>query len=375
MRNDVQPAKKVCAASSLAGRVVLPLTSAMRKLLLFVLAAFAVGGCATRPVGKTVATQPAAPPAPYTRVANPDTNTVQLQIALRKFVPAHQRGPAIWLAGTMHVGEPAYYHEVQKFLDKQTVVLYEGVNTGSHKNHVPGVKVDSETQPSPPPEMSSTNAGFSMQSQLARSLGLVFQLDAIDYDRTNFLNSDLSILQIQRLMLDDPTAELAQPGEPTRSNPTFDALLQIMDGSSFLGSMFKLGIQFIGANPKLQALTKLTLIEAVGQLKGDFSSLRGVPPDLKKLLDVLIQARNENVIKDLKTEVKLVPKKGSIAVFYGTGHMDDMEKRLTSELDYRPTDDIWLTAFAVDMRTADVSPGEVQMMRNLVKWQMGEMQQ
>ncbi|HEX3798629.1 MAG TPA: hypothetical protein VH413_08005 [Verrucomicrobiae bacterium] len=347
----------------------------MRKLLLFVLAALAAGGCATRPVAKPIAAQPLAPPAPYTRVANPDTNTVQLQIALRKFVPAHQRGPAIWLAGTMHVGEPAYYHEVQKFLDKQTVVLYEGVNTGSHKNHVPGAKVDIKTESSPPPEMSSTNAGFSMQSQLARSLGLVFQLDVIDYDRTNFLNSDLSILQIQRLMLDDPTAELAQPGEPTRSNPTFDALLQIMDGSSFLGSMFKMGIQFIGANPKLQALTKLTLIEAVGQLKGDFSSLRGVPPDLKKLLDVLIQARNENVIKDLKTEVKLVPKKGSIAVFYGTGHMDDMEKRLTSELDYRPTDDIWLTAFAVDMRTADVSPGEVQMMRNLVKWQMGEMQQ
>ena len=39
-----------------------------------------------------------------------------------------------------------------------------------------------------------------MQSTLAHSLGLVFQLDAIDYDRANFLNSDLSIEQIQGIM-------------------------------------------------------------------------------------------------------------------------------------------------------------------------------
>jgi deoxyribose-phosphate aldolase len=91
-------------------------------------------------------------------------------------------------------------------------------------------------------------------------------------------------------------------------------------------------------------------------------------------LKVLIEARNENVINDLKTEIKTVPRRGSIAVFYGTGHMDDMEKRVTSELHYRAAEDIWLTAFGVDLRQADLSPTEVQMMRNLVKWQLDEMQ-
>ena len=36
----------------------------------------------------------------------------------------------------MHVGEPEYYRALQKFLDAQTVVLYEGINTDSHPRHV-----------------------------------------------------------------------------------------------------------------------------------------------------------------------------------------------------------------------------------------------
>ncbi len=44
--------------------------------------------------------------------------------------------------------------------------------------------------------------------------------------------------------------------------PSFDALLQIMDGSSFLGSLFKIAmIKYIGSDPKLQAITKLAFIE------------------------------------------------------------------------------------------------------------------
>ena len=342
----------------------------MRNLLFTVFAAFtlALTGCRTQPIA------PAAPPAPYTRVVNPDSNVVQLQIALRKFVPAHHRGPAIWLAGTMHVGEPQYYHNVQKFLDGQTVVLFEGINSELHPRHVPHAGQPADDPPPPKPEQVNTNAGSSMQSTLATALGLVFQLDAIDYDRTNFLNSDLSVQQITRLMTGDMNAVAAQPGQPGKSNPTFDALLQVMDGSSFLGSLVKLGIQFIGSDPKLQALTKLTLIEMVGQMKGDIGGMRGLPPDLKHLVQVLIEARNQNVITDLRTELKTVPRDGSIAVFYGTGHMDDLEKRLTTQLNYRPADEIWLTAFGVDMHKAGLSPAEVQTMKNLVKWQLQQME-
>lgn len=312
------------------------------------------------------------PPRAYTRVANPDTNTVQLQIALRKFVPAQNAGPAIWLAGVMHVGEPAYYAAVQHFLDAQTVVLYEGINPDSHPHHVhdPAAAVTNNSTSKP---AADTNAGYSMQSALAHSLGLVFQLDAINYERTNFLNSDLSIIQLQSIM--SGGQPLAAPGEEGATDAPFDVLLQIMDGSSFLGSLFKLGMQFIAASPKMQAVVKLTLIEAVGRLKGDLSDVQGLPPEWKRLIKVLIEARNQHLLDDLNAELKKIPATGSIAVFYGAGHMDDMEKRITSGLHYRAAEETWLTAFSVDMRKSDISPDEAQWMRTLIQGEMDQMQQ
>lgn len=214
-----------------------------------------------------------------------------------------------------------------------------------------------------------------MQAALAKSLGLVFQLDAIDYNRPNFVNSDLSILEIQRIMLNDPEAVPAPPGAKGRSDPSFDFLLQIMDGSSLIGGLFKLGIEYIGTDPQLQAVSKLTLIETLGRIKGDFSQMRGLPPGMQRLVKVLIEARNQRVVDDLKTELKALPRSRSIGVFYGTGHMEDMEKRVTRQLNYRPDGDVWLTAFSVDIRKTGMSPYELQMMQNLVKWQMNQMGQ
>jgi hypothetical protein len=308
-------------------------------------------------------------PQPYTRVANPDTNTVQLQIALRKFVPAGKSGPVVWLAGVMHLGEPQYHHALQDFLDKQTVVLYEGINPDAHPHHVHDDTNAARAVAKPP----GTNDDYSMQSTLARSLGLVFQLEAIDYDRTNFLNSDLSIGEIQRIMAGPPGGR-REAGTEAQPNASFDVLLQIMDGSSFLGSLVKMGLSYVAANPQLQAVAKMTLIEAIGKLKGDLSDVQGLPPDWQHLIQVLIQARNQHLLGDLREELGKIPTAGSVAVFYGAAHMDDMEKKLTTGFGYRPAEDVWLPAFSVDMRKTGLTPEQAQMMRTMVEAQIGQMQ-
>jgi len=340
----------------------------MRRFAFVLLGALALTltGCHTRALAAD-----APKPRPFTRIANPDTQTVQLQIALRKFVPARRQGPAIWLASVMHVGEPDYYRALQRFLDTQTIVLYEGINTGAHPHHVHEAKAPATHDPPPAAAPSGGNGGYSMQSTLAQSLGLVFQLEAIDYDRTNFLNSDLSIAQIQRIMAGN--RPVAAPGEKGGGNATFDMLLQIMDGSSFLGSLFKIGMQMIASSPQMQAVAKLTMIEAIGRLKGDMSDVQGLPPDWKQLIQVLIQARNKNLVADLKSELKKIPRMGSIAVFYGAGHMDDLQKRVTGELHYRPADETWLTAISVDMRKSGLSPTEAQFLRSLIEGQVDQM--
>ena len=339
----------------------------MRKSALILLSAMslALAGCHTH---SPAAVPPA--PRPFTRIANPDAQTVQLQIAMRKFVPARRQGPAVWLASVMHVGEPDYYRALQSFLDTQTIVLYEGINAGAHPHHVHEAKAPATPAPSPAAPPSGANGGYSMQSTLAKSLGLVFQLEAIDYDRANFLNSDLSIAQIQRIMAGNQP--MSAPGQKGGGHSSFDMLLQIMDGSSFLGSLFKIGLQMIAASPQMQAVAKLTMIEAIGRLKGDMSDVQGLPPDWKQLIQVLIQARNKNLMTDLESELKRIPPSGSVAVFYGAGHMDDLQKRVTSELHYRPAEEIWLTAISVDMRKSGISPSEAQFLRSLIEGQVDQ---
>ncbi len=328
----------------------------------------------------TSSTTPA-PPQPYTRVFRPDTNTVQLQIAVREFLPRRHRGPVVWLAGVSHVGDPEYYQALQRHLNAQTLVLYEGVNAERHKRRV---REAAEPPAAPPSKSASPPASAAdqpgLQSALAESLGLVFQLDAIDYDRTNFLNSDLSMQEIAQLMGGSaepppgkPMAE-SHASAPATANPSFNYLMQAMDGSSFLGQLMKIGVQFIGSSASLWAITRLTFIETIGQLKGDLAAVRGMPPDMQELMKVLIEARNRTVIEDLKKESRRVPRSGSIAIFYGTGHMDNMEKRLVQELNYRPAGEIWFTAFSADLRQTGLSPSQLQMVRNLIKWQLDQLQ-
>ena len=84
--------------------------------------------------------------------------------------------------------------------------------------------------------------------------------------------------------------------------------------------------------------------------------------------------RNQHLLADLSQELKKIPPTGSIVVFYGAGHMDDMEKRVTGDLHYRPADEIWLSAFSVDLRQSGISPDEAQWMRTLIQGEMDQMQ-
>src|SRR5580698_4107709 len=85
----------------------------MRTLLSLGILALMVAGCRT----SAPSNAPVPTPEPFTRVANPDTNTVQLQVAVRRLIPTRRDGPVIWLVGTTHVGEPEYYHALQQFLN------------------------------------------------------------------------------------------------------------------------------------------------------------------------------------------------------------------------------------------------------------------
>lgn len=319
---------------------------------------------------------------PFMRVTNGATGAVELQVAVRKLVPTNGVGPVIWLTGASHIGETNYYAQLQKHLDAQALVLFEGIHAGRKATATNAVAVEKPTNGSPPvakkesaaPEPPAKPAGSaSLQKDLANSLGLVFQLEAINYTGGNFRNSDLSVAELRDLM--DKDDEPAAPDSPKekRKNEAFEQLLKAMDGNSMFGTMLKAGFRLVGGNPKLQAMTKLALIEALGGIRGDISRMKSLPEDMQRLMEVLIHTRNDAVVRDLRVELKRAAPPASISIFYGAGHMDDLERRVRREFGYRMESDLWLPAFNVDYAKAGLSVIEATLLRAMVQRQMQEL--
>jgi hypothetical protein len=120
-------------------------------------------------------------------------------------------------------------------------------------------------------------------------------------------------------------------------------------------------------------MTKIMLIETLGALKGDPSHMKNLPPDMKHLMEVLIRERNKTVVADLKEELKHATRGQSIAVFYGAGHLTDLETRLRKELKLRPVETVWLPAFSVNTAKAGLSGFEMNFLRSMIRSQLAPM--
>ncbi|MDA1276914.1 MAG: hypothetical protein O2960_23095 [Verrucomicrobia bacterium] len=307
---------------------------------------------------------PNSPPRPYMRIDRSDEGAVTLQIAARKFVNPEKAGASVWLVGASHIGETKYYEALQGILDKQDLVLFEGVGYEAMKREEAKDSGGADEK---------RRESTSLQATMAESLGLVFQLDAIDYDRANFRNSDVSLEELRRLLT--KRRGNWKPGERDETNPEFMALIEAMDGSSWMGKLLQFGFKILGSNPKLQEMSRLMLVEILGQLEGDLSQIQGVPPSLQELLRVLIQSRNRVVLTDLKQALDAKPKPGSIAVFYGAAHMADFETRLRTELGFVYNDEQWFPAVTVDPGKRGLSSVEIAMIRGMVRFQMNMLRQ
>jgi len=332
-------------------------------ILFLLLLVFAVG-CASR----SKVTQNPAPPRPYMRVERAPDSTLSLQVAVREMKPPRKRWPVIHLVGVTHLGETNYYAALQERLDGCEVVLYEGI--GDAPRHTS--ELDRET------------GGSLLQIRLARALGLVFQLEAIRYDRPHFKNSDLTYEQLERVLRGEilpppsakwqPAAPLFLTGAAGASTPQvgeqMEELMGIMEGNSFMGVLAHTMIQFIAASPRLQATVKVVLIETMGAIEGDLADMPGLPEEWQDLVQFLIRERNKIVLNDVRRLLDDKRPPSSVAIFYGAGHMHDLEQRLAGELGYRPVREQWLTAFGINPRAAGVSELELQWVRSLIQAQM-----
>src|SRR3974377_298396 len=111
---------------------------------------------------------------------NENRDPVALQTAIAKYVPAGgQQGVESDLVAVLHIGEKAYYERLNKEFEKYDAVLYELVAPEGNKPPKGG-------------EKKSDNPVALLQQGMKIFLGLIYQLEVIDYQKPNFIHADLS---------------------------------------------------------------------------------------------------------------------------------------------------------------------------------------
>ena len=194
--------------------------------------------------------------------------------------------------------------------------------------------------------------GEGIQKQLADALGVVFQLDAIDYRGARWKNCDMDV--------DELIAKLDAEGLDA------DELFGMLDGSSLTARFAGAVLDLLGRFQTGQAMLRLVGIELLGRAD---EMLAIAPGELGELMEVLIDERNAVVVDGVRTALD-DPAARTIGVFYGAAHLRDLESRLVEELDLTVGRTAWLPAIEVEFATLGVSRSQIQFMQTTIRAQL-----
>ena len=265
------------------------------------------------------------------RIAN---GTDCLQVAIKTYQVAGEK--KVQLVGVSHVGTQSYYEGLQLILNQADVVLFEGVD-GDH----PAFRHATEEQS---PERSG------LQVNLARALGLVFQLHHIDYEQEHFINSDVSSTQLLALF-----EGKEMPESSPAAKAQMEDLLAGMEQATVSGQAAATALEFLEIRPGWSRAMRWGMVKMLGSVTGNVSEYPGLPDHLRTLMQVLIEKRNEKVMSDIHDQLEIIPDGGTVAVFYGAAHMSDFEARIQSEMQAEKMETVWKTAFCGNLQTSGLN--------------------
>ena len=244
-----------------------------------------------------------------------DKSPVAMEVAVVSLAKAAGDGPTVDLISAVHVGEKAYYDELNRRFEDYDVVLYE--------------LVAPEGTTVPKGGVGRSNHPVSMlQSFMTGILELEFQLNAVDYTRPNLVHADMSPEQFAESMRE-------------RGESAFQVFFRMMgyamsqqSGDAASGDAALLVALF----SKNRALAmKRVLAEQFQDLEGSLTAIEG--PDGS----TLISERNKVALKVLKEQIDAGHKR--LAIFYGAGHMFDFSDRLQADFGLAPVKTEWLVAW------------------------------
>jgi hypothetical protein len=234
------------------------------------------------------------------------------------------------LVGAIHVGDAAYYADLNKRFEAYDALLYELV-------------APEGTRIQPGQRASSRHALGAMQNGMKSMLELEHQLELIDYTKENFVHADMTPDEFFDAMKERKESFLSmymrlvgQSIAAQNKNP----------GSRQASDMDMLSAFFSKDRPRKLKIAMAKQFSDMESLLTSFGGEEG---------STLITGRNIKALEVLRRE--LDGGKQKVGVFYGAGHLADMHERLLKEFGLEPAEVVWLTAWDLTDKEPDKKAG------------------
>jgi hypothetical protein len=262
-------------------------------------------------------------------------------------------GVTVDLVGAVHIADASYFEELNSRFDAYDAVLFEMVRPRAAAGAAAGAAPDDGAAPTKKPGATTAptlrrprSLGWigTLQRFMRDKLELEYQLEAIDYDKPNFVHADLD-------------AETFLEMQEQRGESFMKMLLQVMLREMGKGpaaaspnqpNVFEL-LAALQAPDRARQL-KLVLARQFAQMDEMLDALEGPNGS------VILTERNRAALTVLKNRIKLGDDK--LAIFYGAGHFKGMEKILSEEMGFKQVGEPqWLTAWDLTKPTPTTAPG------------------
>jgi len=227
------------------------------------------------------------------------------------------------LIGAVHVGEQKYYDTLNEQFEQYESLLYELV--APEGTVIPkGGRVGDDSI--------ALNPVGGIQKGLTSVLDLEFQLEKIDYTKKNFVHADMTPTEFAESMSQNEESLGGYALKAVGQSMAMQASGRDTGTAGMVMALFSrdsLRMRRVMSQQMINMDAGLTMFEG-------------------KDGSTIINHRNAKCMEVLKREMASGKKK--IAIFYGAGHLADMEKRLISDFQMKVGGQKWIPAWTLTKR-------------------------
>lgn len=322
--------------------------------------------------------------ADFTRFST-EGNHAELQTAI---VTYWKRGPwwdllrpevQVDLVAAVHIADKEYFEGLQDELATYDRVLYEMVADKRRRSFSNGKEVRWKP-PKRKPGQKRGGGGVigTIQRLMSSALNLEFQLECMDYAENNWYHADLDLATFQKLQKErgesffsfarDVTVMSSKAIARSAEAPSdLDPFRRSLFWAARFVPMPLLGLFLIEGvcaprdsplmkAPEVKALMDLDLSRALKVVLARQITMDTMDKAASVLeSSVIIGERNTAAMEALSEALDDGCRR--IAIFYGSGHLPDLDRRLRLQFDLHPISVDWRTAWAITGRKREIKKG------------------